>query len=442
MKALPFVLAILLVASPVLGAVGPDAVSGQTPALNGTSPTQTQQVSNETVRVLDIPESAIVQATVEPQHVDLGPSLDFAALRSGGQIQTGASIERIESANDDSIRQQLILDEINRIEQRAIALQSTQRSVIEAFNDDQISARELLVELARIDAEARGLNERRIELRSLATETPDFSIESARLAALERELDTFTGPVRKHAVAVMTGRSDPTRFSVRTSDTGVVLSVVADGEYIREAYRADLRDRDRSTVTYEDALGIVADNYPAVYSSRSAQNGTNVISAGNSHRVRINYNSGQLAAYVDAGSGEVFKETQRRPLRGVSLTTPTTEVKDGLSLTAYRTYPGGPLRIQLNETETDTPVDANVTLGLEASQESTLVGHTGPDGTIWTVSPSETFTITVIKGNSAVVLTTSPTTIPGLATNTTGESNSTPDGETTPAPTPGTPIPA
>ncbi|AFK18032.2 hypothetical protein E6P09_04555 [Haloferax mediterranei ATCC 33500] len=436
MKALPLVIAILLVASPALGAVGPDAVSDQQSVFDTASPAQAQaqQVPNETIRVLDIPESNLVQATVESQHVDLGPSLDLAALRAGGQIQTGTSIERIESASDDSIRQQLIIDELSRIEQRAIALQSTQRTVIERFNQDQITARELLVELARIDAEARSLNERRVELRTLASNTPDFSIDSGRLAGLERELDTFTGPVRKHAVAVMTGGAEPTRFSVRTSETGVVLSVVADGKYIREAYRSDLRDRDQSTVMYEEALGIVADNYPTVYSSRSAQNGTNVISAGNSHRVRINYNGGQLSAYVDAGSGEVFKESQARPLRTVTSGTPKTEVKDGLSLTAYQTYPGGPLRIQLNETETDDPVDANVTIGLEASQESTLLGHTGTDGTIWTVSPSGPFTITVIKGNSAVVLTSSPTPIPGLETNTTDQSNSTPDEQLTATP--------
>ncbi|MGB9957248.1 DUF7094 domain-containing protein [Haloferax prahovense] len=425
MKALPLVVVMLLLASPVLGAVGPADGSTRAAALDGTDPAQVESPSNETIHVLDIPSSELVQATVEAHHVDLGPSLDFAALRAGEQIQTGASIERIESATNDNTRQQLILDELNSIEQRAIALQSAQRSAIERFNGGDLTARELLVELARIDAEARGLNERRVALRELATETPDFSINSGRLAALERELDTFTGPVRKYAVTVMSGQSDTARFSVRTSETGVVLSVVADGEYVREAYRAGLRNRDQSTVSYEEALDIVAESYPTIYSSRAAQNGTNVISAGDSHRVRINYDRGQLTAYVDTGSGRVFKESQTRPLTSITTSAVATEVKDGLTLTVDRTYPGGPLRIQLNESGSDDPVDANVTIGLEASQESTLLGHTGSDGMLWTVSPSSPYTITVIKGNSAVVLTTSPTSIPVLVTNTTAGTNET-----------------
>ncbi|NLV01312.1 hypothetical protein G3A49_01760 [Haloferax volcanii] len=425
MKALPLVVVMLLVASPVLGAVGPTDGSSHSSALDGATHAQVESPSNETIHVLDIPSSELVRSTVEAHHVDLGPSLDFSALRAGGRIQTGASLERIESASDDSTRQQLILDELNGIEQRAIALQSAQRSVIERFNDDNLTARELLIELARIDAEARALNERRVALRDVTSRTSDFSISSGRLAALERELDTFTGPVRTHAVAVMTGEADAARFSVRTSETGVVLSVVADGEYVREAYRADLRDRDQRTVTYEEALDIVAENYPTIYSSRTAQNGTNVISAGDSHRVRINYNYGQLTAYVDTGSGRVFKESQTRPLRSISISATATGVRDGLALTVDRTYPGGPLRIQLNESETGDPVDANVTIGLEASQESTLLGHTGSDGTLWTVSPSAPYTVTVIKGNSAVVLTADPTPTPTLAANPTDTENDT-----------------
>ncbi|WP_424007706.1 DUF7094 domain-containing protein [Haloferax denitrificans] len=425
MKALPLVVVMLLVASPVLGAAGPADGSTHSMAPDEAEPAQVESPSNETIHVLDIPSSELARATVEAHHVDLGPSLDFSALGAGGRIQTGASIERIESATDDSTRQQLILDELNTIEQRAIALQSAQRSAIERFNADDITARDLLIELARIDAEARALDDRRVALREITSETPDFSISSGRLAALERELDTFTGPVRTHAVSVVTGQSDAARFSVRTSETGFVLSVVADGEYVREAYRADLRNRDRNTVSYEEALDIVAENYPTIYSNRAAQNGTNVISAGDSHRVQINYRDGQLTAYVDSGTGRVFKESQTRPLESIATRDSASGVRDGLALSVDRTYPGGPLRIQLNESETGDPVDANVTIGLEASQESTLLGHTGSDGTIWTVSPSASYTVTVIRGNSAVVLTTSPTPMPYLAGNATAAENDT-----------------
>ncbi|WP_396610868.1 hypothetical protein ACH9L7_11640 [Haloferax sp. S1W] len=434
MKVLPLVLAFVLVASPVLGAVGPQAGSPPADALGDTA-AQVQTSSNGTIRVLDIPASSVVRSTVDLQHVDLGPSLDFAGLRAGTQIQTLSSIERIRSASDDGVRQQLILGEINQIEQRAIALQSAQRNAIEAYNSGGISARELLVELARIDAEARELNERRIELREISAQTPDFSVDPGRLAALERELDTFTGPVREQAVSVLTGAETPTRFFVRTSEDGLVLSVITDDTYIREAYRSDLRNRDESGVTPTEALDKVAENYPYVWDSRATQNGADVVGAGNSYLVRVNHDRGQLFAYVDSGSAKVFKEAQIRPLDTISNGTMATEVKDGLNLSVNRTYPGGPLRIQLTETETGDPVDANVTIGLEASRESSLLGRTGADGTIWTVSPGSRFTITVIKGNAAVVLTVSPTPVPHLLTNTTktNETTTTPASDVTPS---------
>ncbi|KAB1197435.1 MULTISPECIES: hypothetical protein [Haloferax] len=428
MKALPLFVVVLLVASPVLGAASPGAPAGAATALTGAAPAQVEaSPSNETIRVLDIDEGALVRSKVESEYVDLGPSLDFAALRAGGQIQLRASVERIESVDDVSRRSQLILGELNRVEQRAIALQSAQQSVITQYNADELTTREVLVELARIDAEARDLEERRVALRELARETPDFSVDSGRLAALERELDTFTGPVRAHAADVLSGKAAPTRFSVRTSQTGVALSSVTDDTYIREVYRGDLRNRDESGVTPTEALDKVAENYPGVWQSRATQNGADVVGAGDSYLVRINYDRGQLYAYVDSGSREVFKESQTRPLESLSNGTPTTEVKDGLELTVDRTYPGGPLRIQLNESASGNPIDANVTIGVEASQESTLLGRTGSDGTIWTVSPSGTYTITVIRGNAAVVLTTDPTPTPTLATNTTEENTSTTD---------------
>ncbi|KAB1189198.1 hypothetical protein GJR98_02010 [Haloferax sp. MBLA0077] len=426
MKALPLFVVVLLVVSPVLAAADSGGVANQATALDGAAFAQTQPPANETIRVLDITEDSLVQSTVESENIDLGPSLDFAALRAGGQIQKYASIQRIESVGDDvSLRSQLILGELNRVEQRAIALQSAQQSAITQYNADELSSRELLVELARIDAEARDLDDRRIALRELATETPDFSVDPGRLAALERELDTFTGPVRAHATDVLSGNADPTRFSVRTSQDGVVLSTVTDDSYIREVYRGDLRNRDESGLSPTVALDTVAGSYPEVWESRATQNGADVVGAGNSYLVRINHDRGQLFAYVDSGSENVFKEAQIRPLDSVSRGTPATEVKDGLNLTVYRTYPGGPLRIQLNESASDDPIDANVTIGVEASQESTLLGRTGPDGAIWTVSPSSPYTITVIRGNAAVVLTTSPTPTPELSTNTSAPSNST-----------------
>jgi hypothetical protein len=61
----------------------------------------------------------------------------------------------------------------------------------------------------------------------------------------------------------------------------------------------------------------------------------------------------------------------------------------------------------LVDAETETPVDANVTLS-EGDEESELLGQSGDDGSIWTLSPQREYTVTAIRGNDVVVLSIRP----------------------------------
>ncbi|MFC7136386.1 hypothetical protein ACFQRB_07225 [Halobaculum litoreum] len=80
----------------------------------------------------------------------------------------------------------------------------------------------------------------------LAEETPDFTLGDDRVTQLEFDLRTFDGPVRSRTAAALAGeRGASTRVYVAATESGVTLATVTDGEYVRETFREDLRNRDQ-----------------------------------------------------------------------------------------------------------------------------------------------------------------------------------------------------
>lgn len=443
MKALPLVVAALVVTTSLLGVTGAvpvgdsgvadspsglDAAStapvgGTTAPVGGTTdPAGTasdpRQVSggavnestpNATIHVLDIPGREVRRTTNEVQMVDLGPAVGFAANSTRSRVATLSTVERIQSANTSDERQRLVLGELNRIEQETITLRSDHRALIEAFGDGELSSRAFLIGLARIDAQASVLEERRQRIATLAQETPDFSLSSGRLAALERELSTLTGPVRATAVSVLRGELGPTRFYVATGNQSVVLTTIVDDGYVREAFRGDLRDRGSGSIDPQEVLNVTAASYPTVWEYKQD---TQVVGAGSSYLVQVPFAGGKLTAFVDSGSGKVFKEFQHRPLEETVTGEAVSRTRDGLVLTINRSYPGAPLRVTLADEETGRPVDANITIAAGPGDDSTLLGATGEDGVLWTLTPQQPFTVTAVKTNSVVFVEADPATKP------------------------------
>ncbi|RDI71592.1 DUF7094 domain-containing protein [Halopelagius longus] len=446
MRALPVTFAVLLVLSSVAAAAGTTATPPDTAAPLQTADSlrggpvvdeETRQVApsrglvtNETAQeealgVLGIPPSAVRRSTLETRTVDLGPALSVESNATAAHMETVRRIDRIESASTVERRQQLLLGELSNIEQRVIDLRARQRRVLSAYSAGEISSRKLLLELAIIDVQASELEQRRDRIEEIALQTPDFSI-TERSADLERELETFTGPVRSHAVQVFSGEAESSRFFVQSGPDSVVLGVIDNGTYVREAYRGTLRQRGAASITTPEALNITAEAYPNIYALRLAQNGTDVVGSGDSYLVRIQHHRGQLSAFVDSGAKTVFKEYQHRPLDTMETTEAGTSVKDGLKLTAYRTYSGGPVLIQLNDSETGEPVDARITVG-PAGGRSTSVGRTGDDGQLWALAPGQSYQITAIDDISVVLLSVDASEPPRIHDGATNRTTATPE---------------
>jgi hypothetical protein len=418
MRALPLFVAVLFVTAPFLGAVGaaPPAESASDTAGSGiraagsaaTTPAQTQNASaprsDVDPNVVTIPRDEVARSVIEEESVELGPALEFASQDTSIRLETEAVAERIESTESVDRRQRFLLGELNRIEQQVITLGSTQRDAIQSYSAGQLSTRQFLVELAQVSARANALDDRRERLAQLAEQTSGFSFSSGRLASLERELDTFTGPVRSIARRTLRGDVEPTRFYVATGPQSVVLTTVSGDRYVREVYRGTLRERGTNGLSPEGAVNATARTYPEIWEQKVDYT---VFGAGGNYLVQVPYEGGHLSAFVDTGSGAVFKEFQFYDLNRSLADENVTDTKNGLRLTVSRGYPGAPLYINLTDARTGKPVDTNITVG-PAENDSTLVGRTGDDGVLWTVTPDYRFTVFAIKGNSVVFVTVDP----------------------------------
>ncbi len=426
MKTLPAVFALLLAVAPVVsaaallpaGSAGPVAdVPGTRAAsggigLDGRSPdSDADTLGNRSMNVLSLRPGSINASAVETQYVDMGSGLSFDRSVAAMRLRTLTMVERVRSAPAGEQRQRRILGELNDIEQRVVTLRSDQQKAFSAYSTGSISTRQFLLRLAAIDAQARELEHRRTRLREIAQETEGLGLSAQRFTSLERELDTFTGPVRQRVGNVVTGQNQTVRVFVATSSDSVVLSTLAGGQYVREAYRGDLRSLDGgSALSPEEALNITAEQYPVVWDLRA--NSTAVVGAGTVYRVTVPHKYGRLTTLVNTGTKQVFMESQTRSLASFPPTNSVTRTRDNLRMTVNRSYPGGPVRISLVDARTGDPVSANVTIGPASGGNSDFVGYTGSDGVLWALSPVQEYTVFAIKGNSVVAINANPVSPP------------------------------
>ncbi|WP_435184776.1 DUF7094 domain-containing protein [Halobellus sp. EA9] len=401
------------VASPAPEAGTATATASTGPDFAGTAQlddADAEAAERRVINVLGIPAAASARSTLETEYVELGSGLAFTSATADARLETTTVLARIQAADTVANRQQYLLQAVSAIEQRVVSLRARQRQVVAAYSRGDLSPRRLLYELALIDAEARELEDRRARLQSLAREASGFTISASRFGNIELELNTLTGPVRGYAAAVLRGEAASSRFFVQSGPNSVVLSVIRDGTYVREAYRGPLRTGDSGSFSLVEAVNVTERAYPTVAEIRLRDDVLGNPDS-DSTRVTIEHERGRLVAYVDSGSKRVFKEYQYRPLDQMTTRAPVSAEKDALNLTAHRTYPGGPVRLQLNSTTSGEPVDAQITVG-PAGGRSSVVGRTGSDGSLWTMAPAGTYQVTAIDGSSVVLLSVEPTSTP------------------------------
>lgn len=418
MKRLPLVIAVMLVTIALGAGVGfssadaggeryadtldiepSSAEPSSSPQLDGTDATD----SNVT-NTISIPAGEIERSDLRRQYADLGPAAEFDTGVTTDQLATRTTARELDDTPDSELDDRLV-EEFDAVEAEVDDLESRERSAIRAFNREELTSRELLIELARIHLTASELRDRTDMLESHAETLDEGTISSDRSQRIKDDLRMFSGPMRAHTVSVLRAERPADRILVETSETAVTMSTIDDGQYIREVNRRSLRGSGSSQLSDERTEEITAQRYPALWNRKTSWSVNELNSA---FVVSVSFDQGQLRTFTDGPTERTFIEHQRLPLEDVITGSETTKEQDGLDVTVEQTYAGGPLRLTVVDASTGEPVEVTVTVGQDG-RESQTVGKTDTDGTLWTLSPRDSFTITVFgEDNSAAFVDVTP----------------------------------
>ncbi|WP_435095551.1 Ig-like domain-containing protein [Halorubrum sp. N11] len=431
MRALPITLAVLLLLAPIAGAVSSAAVAGAVADPTTAADSAADSVSHNTGSVVEAadpaskstlgqidtggrdrpqvdPANLTFRTLSTPGEIDarvgsptrganLGSSIGFAVDETDAAMETAAVVQRIETAETNPERQRRILTAINRVERDEVTLNSRQAEAFSAHAAGNLSDRELLNELVRIAATAREYDERLDEIDALAAETDGFS-SPTRLDELQVALQVYEGPVREFALSAARGEVSATEVYIESSDRSVVLTTIIDGEYVREVFRIDRWDRGGGAISNDEAINATSAAYPETASLREPD----AFGAGSVQRITIPHEFGLLRTFVSGGTRQVFVEHQRIALDAFPDAESVSETGDGFNITVDRSYAGAPVTVTVRDEETGRPVsDVTVTKSVGGG-DSQSIGTTDADGVVRTLSPAESYRVTVVDEPRAV----------------------------------------
>ncbi|MFB6194068.1 MAG: hypothetical protein ABEI75_03290, partial [Halobaculum sp.] len=346
-------------------------------------------------RVLAFPPRANRKSAVRAVRIDAGAITGLDAEVAGWRMETIATVNRIENA-PPSERAAVVREEVDRVEAAADRLRRQQRQALTAFVNGSLTSREVTVRLLRIHALAGALQSRATRLGSIAESSAAVNESVATDAeTVALNLRALRGPVRSRALAAARGDRAPTRVFVATTELGVVLSTIDRGVFIREAYLGRLWGEPGALQSAAASSDVVADSYPEIWAARNATE-IDAVGFGSTFRLVVPHAGGELDAFVRRNE-DVARAVQRVPLSAFPPGPSVRETVNGVRVIVNRTYPGGPMRITVRDAETGEPLDAQVTISVDGTTGS-VVGRTGSDGQLWTLSPGVQFTVTADAG--------------------------------------------
>ncbi|MFD1569968.1 DUF7094 domain-containing protein [Halorubrum laminariae] len=388
----------VLTSSPSGATVGSGAPSPDPGRLGTPVPQQTAD-ENRTFRTMSVSDGGPVRVETASHGANLGPSLDVAVDGTSAAMETETLVQQVDAAETSADRRERILDALDRVERGEERLYDRQQTAIRSHASGDLSNRELLDELVRIAAAAREYERRLDALDTLADETNEFSTPS-RFAELSVRLQVYEGPVRDHALAAASASVSDANVQVQSSDDALVLATITDGQYVREVIRLDRWVRDGGSISNDAAINAVTEAYPETVSLRQPD----AFGAGSIQRVSVPHEFGLLRTYVSGGTTRVFVEHQRIDLDAFTDIESVTEAGDGFDVTVDRSYAGGPVTVTVRDEESGDPVSGVTVTKRVGDADSQTIGETDDDGVVRTLSPADTYRITVVDEPRVVVV--------------------------------------
>lgn len=408
----PIILALLLAVAAPAAAIPSSAPTTQSSAATLTADTQVYAPEN-TSAMLTLGEDADETRAFARPTLDVGTALAVQKDAMDSELSIRSLDAQFEGAETRGDRRDLLLKYATYIDTRRSELAAREKTARESFRNGSISGEVYVQKLVLIQARAQNLQQEIDRVRDYESEVSEFSLIGL-LGPFEKQLLSYRGPVVDRATGSSFGTASPIRVYVSAAENGIVLSMIEDGSYVREAFREDLRNLDdEGQLTQEQAKRIVERTYPWATNNSFGSSWRGFNPEGYHYR-ETEYEHGLIISYIDVSGEAVFKEHQTKYLTPSAasrndreLTMPrgpgVTANESGLLLTVNRSYPGGPMYVALQDNETGEFVEGTVAIDGET------VGQTSADGGLWTLSPAGSFNVSAASGLNVVSVQTRAT---------------------------------
>ncbi len=281
--------------------------------------------------------------------------------------------------------------------QAATEVEIESAKVADRFRENQnkwksgwIESEEFVRDLMLISADARALRDllSHIEKESDRVQQMEFG---GRIMTLNEELIPFEGPVKQYLHQVVKGERDAGEVYIAVSERGLVLAAIRDGRYLREAHVWDQESLSRG-MSLSEAISRTAEIYPVAYDSEINQQ-TGIMGKGRGYQVEIEFESGSIKAYLDGGTQNVFYEVQERKIGLIDPKVEVEFVEEGKRVVVWRSFVGGPAKIEITDKDTGESASAMVSMG---NREKLIAKNGG-----WVLSPRDGVnTVVKIEGQS------------------------------------------
>jgi len=399
----PLTLVGVLVVGLVLAGVGAGAVASPNPTVN--QPNGTGAVVTFTDTPNQATPAGVTQRTYARVDVDAASAVSVGATRIGGRHAELTLDERLQRVNTSSGRLGVATATLAGIERRLERLDDSQGRLLTAYSDEEVSTRTFLRRLGTVRvaaAQERALLDRLSERAGELTRLSLPVETQTRLARLRGTLVALPNPVVDRVVDGTTGVDAPQTVYLRAAGDGFVAATTDDGTYLRQAtLRADRSPGEPNqfagiTLAYDRASEL----YPWVFENAIGSPSLSGFGDSPVYLVEASHPQGELRAYLDGATRNVFHETQTNAPEALPVALTRTASTDSLRLQVNTTHQTGAMWVTVTRPDgpNATAVDATVRV------DGQRVGTTGDDGRLLTLQPAGSFRVNATTGSANVSL--------------------------------------
>lgn len=360
--------------------------------LSASAPTAPE---NNTTRRLGLDGATVGNYT--SVSLDFAGAMAFSAERVASEYRTTLVTVQLEQVQSTEARTAIVDAYLDGAVAEIRDIETEQTAAVRAYHAGEIDAQTLLVRLAVVDMRARALE---ASMRRVQTASSPIGIPTDnRLQAITVELDAYESRVRSHVATAVTGelKTGVNDIHVTTSTDGVVVEMLTDRRYYRNAYRADNRapdavdQFDRNIRLFRDR---VRELYPwSTQGSIQRNSQVDTFVARNVYRTTYSHPQGSMAIYVDGGTRDVFREEQSLVLDRLPRAPSVGSQTANVSVSVTPTTAGSPVLVNVTRPASGnasaTPLDAVVRVNGQT------MGRTGDDGELWLIAPDGDYRVSV-----------------------------------------------